>query len=266
MKMATAGKVKSKDRRHEAILAELRASPAIRIVELATAFRVSTETIRRDLDELSSAGLVSRTYGGATGALLSSEPPLDDRYGMNELQRLAMAKSVVKLVREGDSLMIDAGATTIYVARRLAAEFNDLTIVTTSFGVASAFAANPQIRVRMCPGDYDRRDGGVSGSDTVEYLKQFHASRTIISASRLDQDGPSDFNPNSVWIKRAMIQSSDEAILVLDHDKLEKIAFERICPLPDIRWLVTDRQPPAKLGEALHDAKVNVCVPDVSEI
>ncbi len=51
----------SKLKRQEAILAELRASPAIRISELAAAYDLSTETIRRDLDELSERGLLSRT-------------------------------------------------------------------------------------------------------------------------------------------------------------------------------------------------------------
>ena len=68
METVRAVKERSKQKRQGAIIAELRASPAIRIVELALEHDVSTETIRRDLDELSAAGLINRTYGGATGA------------------------------------------------------------------------------------------------------------------------------------------------------------------------------------------------------
>jgi DeoR family glycerol-3-phosphate regulon repressor len=230
----------AKFRRHEAILGELRASPAIRIVELAAAHNVSTETIRRDLDELSAAGLISRTYGGATGAPLSAEPLLDERYRTNQNQRLILAKAVVPLIYDGDTLMIDAGATTIYVAGRLAAERNDLTVITTSFGVASALAANPTFRIRVCPGEYDSRDGGVGGPDTIEYLTRFRVNKTIIGASRLDADGPSDFNPASISIKRTMIRHAAETILVLDHGKLNLTAFERICPLDALGKVVTD--------------------------
>lgn len=252
---------KSKARRQEAILAELRASPAIRIVELANAHNVSTETIRRDLDELSAAGLISRTYGGATGAPLASEPLLDERYRSNQAQRLVLAKAVVPLIRDGDSLMIDAGATTIYVAGRLAAECSNLSIVTTSFGVASALAANPTFRIRVCPGEYDPRDGGVGGPDTISYLAQFQVTHTVIGASRLDARGPSDFNATSVSIKRAMIRQAAQTILVLDHEKLEQAAFERICPLSEIDRLVTDRPPPEALARALAKAKVEVHLP-----
>ena len=55
-----------KAERHQRILSELRASPIVRISKLAEAFGVTTETVRRDVDELSQNGLVDRTYGGAT--------------------------------------------------------------------------------------------------------------------------------------------------------------------------------------------------------
>lgn len=249
---------RSKPERHEAILAQLRATPAIRINELAASFAVSTETIRRDLDEMSSAGLISRTYGGATGMLQLSEPPLSDRYGINEAERDAMASAVAGLVEDGDSLMIDSGSTTIFVARRLAAERNGLTVVTNSIGVTAALASNPTIRVRLCPGDYDRNDGGVSGPDTVQYLGQFHVRHCIISASRLDAHGPSDLNPATIWVKRKMIENAEGSILVLDHTKFGGAAFERICPLVEINWLVTDRPPPEVLSPAIMAAGIRV--------
>ncbi len=252
----------SKLKRQEAILAELRASPAIRISELAAAYDLSTETIRRDLDELSERGLLSRTYGGAAGAPMLSEPPLDDRYRQNVDQRTAIAKAVGMLVQPGETLMIDAGATTIYVARRLAAELHDLTVVTTSFGVASSLALNPTLTVRVAPGEYDPRDGGVTGPDTHAYLRRFNVAKAVIGASRLDAGGPSDSNSASVWIKRVMIECAQQVILALDHEKLEQVAFERVAPLADIDHLVTDKRPPAALLRALDKAGVEVHVAD----
>ena len=133
--------------------------------------------------------------------------------------------------------------------------------MTTSFGVASALSANPSFRIRVCPGEYDPRDGGVGGPDTVSYLAQFRVTHTIIGASRLNADGPSDFNATSVAIKRAMIQQAEQTILVLDHEKLDQAAFERICNLDEIDHLVTDREPPAELARALRKAKVGTHLP-----
>jgi DeoR/GlpR family transcriptional regulator of sugar metabolism len=246
--------------RQRAILAELRASPAIRISMLAESFSVSTETIRRDLDEMSGQGLISRTYGGAAGPPISLEPSLDDRYRTLVDQRSRIARVAGSLVQNGDTLMIDAGATTIYVARRLAAELRDLTVVTTSFGVASSLVSNPTIRVIVCPGEFDPRDGGVAGPDTLAYLKRFNPSWAIIGASRLDAEGPSDVNSTSAWIKRVMIEQAEVVMLVADQSKFERAAFERVCPLASLDHLVTDSEPPAQLAKALAKANVEVHV------
>jgi DeoR/GlpR family transcriptional regulator of sugar metabolism len=261
METVRAVKARSKQKRQGAIIAELRASPAIRIVELALEHDVSTETIRRDLDELSAAGLINRTYGGATGAPATVEPLYDDRYRANTPQRMELARAAVPLIRNGDTLMIDAGSTTVFVAKRLAAELNDLTVITTGFGVASALATNPGMKVRMCPGEYDPGDGGVHGPDTISYLERFNVSHALVGASRLDADGPSDFNSASVWIKRAMFKQAADSILVLDSSKFEQKAFEHICPLDKLNHLVTDAAPPAKLAKALSQSNVAVHLP-----
>jgi DeoR family transcriptional regulator, glycerol-3-phosphate regulon repressor len=258
--MEKAAKQQNKRKRQDAIVAELRASPAIRIVELAVEHDVSTETIRRDLDEMSAAGLVSRTYGGAVSAALPQEPLFDERFRANAAQHMALSKAVVPLINNGDTLMVDAGSTTISVAKRLASERNGLTVITTSFGVASAFASNSTIRVRMCPGEFDSGEGGVRGPDTLGYLERFHVSHAIIGASRLDGDGPSDFNSASVWIKRAMIRQAAATILVVDSNKFEQKALEHICSLDKIRCLATDIMPPPDLEKALKRHGVRICL------
>jgi DeoR family glycerol-3-phosphate regulon repressor len=138
---------------------------------------------------------------------------------------------------------------------------NDLTVITTSFGVASALATNPTIRVRMCPGEYDPGDGGVHGPDTISYLERFNVAHAIIGASRLDAEGPSDFNSASVWIKRTMFKQAASAVLVLDSSKFEQKAFEHICPLDKLNHLVTDTAPPARLAKALARSNVAVHLP-----
>jgi DeoR/GlpR family transcriptional regulator of sugar metabolism len=246
--------------RQEAILAEVRATPAVRIAKLAKRFAVSTETIRRDLDDMSERGLLSRTYGGAAGPPLALEPSLHERYRTMVDQRTLIAKAARELVAPGDTLMIDAGSTTIYVARQLSAELRELTVITTSFGVASSLATNPTIRVIVCPGQFDPGDGGVGGPDTLEYLRRFNVTRAIIGASRLDADGPSDVNSTSAWIKRVMIERAEQVILVADHSKFEQRALENVCSLDCLDYLVTDASPSTSLGRALAERNVEVKV------
>lgn len=90
----------------------------------------------------------------------------------------------------------------------------------------------------------------------MQYLAQFNVRHCIIGASRLDTHGPSDFNAGAISVKRMMVENADQSILVLVYEKLEKAAFERICPLNTINWLVTDRSPPEALSSALSAAGV----------
>jgi DeoR/GlpR family transcriptional regulator of sugar metabolism len=246
--------------RQQAILAELHASPSLRISELARRFHVVTETIRRDLDELGRRGLLSRTYGGAAGPPLDLEPSLDDRYRTMVDQRFAIARAVPGLLRDGATIMIDSGATTIYVARRLAAAMKDITVITTSFGVATALAVNRRIRVIVCPGEFDTGDGGVGGPDTLAYLRRFNPAYAIIGASRVDAKGPSDDNSVSAWNKRVMIEQAEAVLLVADSSKFEQAALEHVCALDVLDYLVTDGAPSPRFAEALESAEVAVKV------
>ncbi|SMF19166.1 transcriptional regulator, DeoR family [Tistlia consotensis] len=244
--------------RQERILGELRASPAIRISQLAEEYRVSTETIRRDLDDLSRRGMLNRTYGGASARAFAFEPALSERHKEHVEERQRVGALAARAIRPGQVLMIDVGSTTVHFARRLSAELKDLTVITNSFGVATVLSANPTIAVILCPGRYDGREGSVFGSDAVAFLDRYNANVAVISASGLTADGPNDVNPNAAAIKRAMLGRSATGLLLLDHSKYDLLTLENVCPLDEIDVLVSDQAPPAPLGRALKRAEVAV--------
>jgi DeoR/GlpR family transcriptional regulator of sugar metabolism len=117
-----------KRERQERILAELHADPAVRIGALAQTFAVSSETVRRDLDELIRDGRVNRTYGGAALPPMGVEPSLNERYRRLVAERARIGRLAATLVAPGEVPMIDAGSTTAH-RRRLAAELGDPTVV-----------------------------------------------------------------------------------------------------------------------------------------
>jgi hypothetical protein len=178
------GRLKRSER-FERIVAELRASPAVRISALADEFGVSTETVRRDLDELSRRGLVARTYGGAAVRPMAREPAVNERYRQRVEERSRIGARAAAFVEPGDVLMIDSGSTTSHFARRLAAAAEALTVLTNSINVAAALGQNPKLRVILCPGDYNPREAGVYGPETAAFLRRHHATK----AERPDRRG-----------------------------------------------------------------------------
>ena len=244
----------TKKERHELILSEVRRSASIRISKLARRIGVAGETIRRDLIELGDAGLINRTYGGATISLMTSEPVISERGLTLVEERARIGRGAAGLVENGRIVMIDGGSTTYEVARSLSQLRRDLTVITNSVGIASVAGANPSFRVILCPGTFDSREASVLGEDTVEFIGRYNADVAIIGASAVNGDGPSDTISGAAAVKRAMMARSLSVMLVVTNDKFGRSSLERVCALSEISDVVTDSEPEAQLRTAIDEA------------
>ncbi len=231
---------------------------AVRISDLAAELGVSTETIRRDLKELGESGSFHRTYGGAVARPYGFEPAWNERFNAMTAERVLIADLAARLVQPGEVLAIDAGSTTLHFARRLATELQELTVVTNSFAVAMALAANRSIKVVACPGHYDAHEGNVTGPDTLAFLARFNVNRAFIGASGITVEGPNEVDSGAAAVKRVMLQRAEERVLLVDHSKFGRQHLEIVCPLDGIHRVVTDRAPKHALADALRRAKTKI--------
>ena len=249
-----------KQARQDRIIALLRANPTVRIAELAREFDVSTETVRRDLDELGKLGAVNRTYGGAARSSMGHEAAVNERLRdyVGERERIALHAS--RVVETGDLIMIDGGSTTIHFARQLAVQSRQVTVLTNSLGVAAALGQDPSSKVVLCPGDYHPYEGIVTGPETIGFLERFFVDKAFIGASGLTEAGPSEVHSSAAWVKRRMLRQAKRKYLLLDGSKFNALRHELVCPLGDINELITDRRPTKALHAALTKAAVAVTV------
>jgi DeoR/GlpR family transcriptional regulator of sugar metabolism len=246
-----------KSDRHTQIVAELRAAPSLRINDLAARLAVSTETIRRDLAELDSAGLISRTYGGATAAV-RHEPSIAVREMQMVSERQKIAAAAVQLVDPKDILMIGGGATTLHFARRLAVDFDYLTVITQAFSIAVALSANSTHKILMLPGQYDGQEGLIDGAETVDALQLFHANKAFIGASGLTEQGPNDTSPGPGLIYRTMMRRSARAIILADHSKFNVPSLTVYGAWSPHLTLISDKRPEGPLAEGIKAAGAHV--------
>lgn len=245
--------------RHERILAEMMATPTLRVGDLAADLEVSTETIRRDLFELQERGLINRTYGGAVRPF-AAEPAVTERHGMMVAEREAIAAVAVKFIKPKEVIAIGAGATTTHVARRMAAECRDITVITHSFSVATVVAANPTIDVIMCPGRYNAREGMMVGAETIDFLQNYNVNRAILGISGITTDGLADAEAPAAWVYKAMMNRAAETLVVSDHKKFDVEALAIWARIPDIQRLVVDQAPGGAVARALARAGVEITV------
>jgi DeoR/GlpR family transcriptional regulator of sugar metabolism len=258
--MARAKARLSRESRQAQVLALLRREGTVRIATLANAFDVTTETARRDLDQLARSGALNRTYGGGASRSLTDEPGIGIRGRAHAAERSRIGVAAASMVDEGDAVMIDCGSTTALFANALAARNLRLTVVTNGLPAARVLGTAARCRVILCPGDYVMREGGVYGPDTLDFILRFRANKAFIGAGGVSADGVTDADSLSCSVKRAMMERSDRIVLLADRSKFDLVQFERVCALEDVDDFVTDAAPPKRLAATLRRAGLRMVV------
>lgn len=250
----------SKRSRHERIVARLASDVAVRISALAEEFQVTTETIRRDLDDLAARGLISRTYGGAAPRPLIGEPGVLLRAQAHVGERQRIAAAAARLVKPGDVVMIDAGSTTALFAIELAKSSHPLTAITNSLSVARSLGGSEAITILLCPGELRMTEDGVFGPETLAFLERYHADAAFFGAGGFSAGQVTDADPAGVWVKRKMLEQSERAYLLADHSKAGQRQFSVVCATGDLDGIVTGQAIEPALDAALAAAHVTVHV------
>ncbi|MEM8842879.1 MAG: DeoR/GlpR transcriptional regulator, partial [Pseudomonadota bacterium] len=166
------------------------------------------------------------------------------RHNMRAAERERIARRGCPL-RKGAGLgMIGSGATTVLLARRIALEMNDLTVIAHSFGVATVLALNPTITVLMVPGAYHAGEGAIHGAEAVGFLDGYQADWAVLGASGMDAGGPSDALLEAGEVYRRMVARAERTMLVADSSKFGKRFPACWAGWSDISCVVTDAAPP----------------------
>jgi len=250
-------RLRKADRRAQ-ILHELKLRPHLRISELANRFGVSGETVRRDVDELSKDGLISRDHGGISAPALGHYPTLDERSRARLPERERIGRGAARLVAPGDTLMIDSGSTTLQLARFLAYFETPCTVITNSLPVAMTLGRSEVARVINCPGDYVASEAAVIGVETVRFLEEHSVDRCFIGASAISTDGVSESVRGFAAIKRTMLARSKSRHLLIDSEKFGGSGLSRVGVLSQLTSIVVDAPPDPKFARALKLANVEV--------
>jgi DeoR/GlpR family transcriptional regulator of sugar metabolism len=247
-----------KGERRERILMELRLRPHVRITELAKSFAVSTETVRRDVEALSDEGLISRAHGGASALPHPHYPGFDERNRDRIAERARIGRRAAATIRAGDTIMIDAGSTTLQMARFLAYDATPCTVLTNSLHVAMTLGQAGTADVILCPGDVLPSEAAVIGVDTVEFIARHNVGRCFIGASGVTPDGVAETVRGFAAVKRAMLHHSRETCLLADGSKFGQAGLARVAALDEIASVVVDRLPGAGMAAALARAGVEI--------
>lgn len=248
--------------RHELIIEMVRRYGYVSTEELVEHFKVSSQTIRRDLNELAEQNKIQRHHGGAAQITSSAiNAAYNDRKSMNFDQKKRIAENVASYIPDGATLFIDIGTTPEAVARALL-NHKSLRIVTNNLNVASLLLNKKDFRVILAGGEVRHRDGGIIGEATLDFISQFRLDYGILGISGIDQDGSLlDFDYHEVRTKKAIIENSRCTMLVTDYSKFGRNAMVNLGKMDLINYLFIDKAPPPEMMKIIehYGVKLEIC-------
>lgn len=215
-----------------------------RVAELVLRFGVSSVTIRKDLVALETRQRLLRTHGGAIAVERSRpEPAFDLRERLQPTEKARIGATAAALVRDGDSIVMDASTTVLAVARRLRARggWTELTVITNGLRLASELAGSPGVTVLMLGGRVRWEALSVVGQLGDGLFDRINVQRAFVGAAGFSLEaGLTDATDEEAQIKRTMVTAAREVIAVVDHTKWDRAAFATFCRMDDLDVVVTD--------------------------
>lgn len=247
--------------RQSALLDEVRRRGAARVEDLAAQFGVTLQTMRRDVQQLAEAGLLTRVHGGVRLPASTTENiGYRQRQALQAAEKARIAKAVAARVPHGCSLMLNIGTTTEAVARELL-HHRGLRVITNNLNVAATLADNADCEVIIAGGVVRSRDRGIVGEATVDFIGLFKVDIALIGISGIEEDGTlRDFDYREVKVARAIIEHARQVWVLADHSKFGRPAMVHQARLDEVDVLFTDQPAPEPFPQLLAEAGVTCVV------
>ena len=214
---------------------------SVTVAELAKAFAVTEETIRRDLKALEDENVLTRTYGGAyIQDGVQNEIDVNIRETLYVTSKEKIASKCVTLINHGDSIFLDASTTSLFIASKI--QNKRVTVITNSLKVVNALAENDSVRLIIISGILSPQSMSFLGRSAENSLRSFFVDKAFISCRSVSMEhGVTDSNEQQAEIRQLAIERTNKSFLIIDYTKFNRTSFANICSFDEIDALVVDR-------------------------
>lgn len=229
-----------KKERQEAILSILHAKQFCSVNYLANKLYVAPITVRRDLTEMESAGLLKRCHGGASVIEFANrEVPFELRCRENSTEKAKIARKAAEMISHGDTVFLDASTTVSHLADYISAEL-DLTIITNSIRVLEKLKGRG-IRCYLTGGMLLENSAALVGRIAEDTVSSLFADICFFSSQGITEDGLiTDFSEDETRLRRSMIANAKKSVFLYDHSKWGKRFLFKVCFADDLYCVITD--------------------------
>ncbi|GAA0177883.1 DeoR/GlpR family DNA-binding transcription regulator [Clostridium sediminicola] len=246
------------EERQQEIIKLLKKKGKVKVNELVKAFDVSESTIRRDLQEMESEGVINRTHGGAMlKGKTQFEPSFQEKKDSKHNEKISIGKKAAMLIEDGDTIILDTGTTTLELAKNISA--NNITVITNSIDISDELSNKRGIELFVTGGNLRLKTRAMVGSITESMLRNFRVDKAFVGTNGVSlENGISTPNFIEASTKRAMIEVSNKAIIVTDASKFNKECFAIISTLESIDLIVTSDDLDSELKNQYEERGIKV--------
>jgi len=228
--------------RRQSLLDLLSKQSGLRVPELAKALDVSEGTVRNDLNALESQGRLTRVHGGAV--LIENDQFQNNSFKLrsqiNLAAKLAIAREAADLVKDGDSILLDASSTIYFFARALSKR-SKLRVVTNGFEVARELAQNSSNNVFLIGGIVNNDSSSVTGLLSERIIEELRIQKAFLSCSGFSLErGMTEVHLAEAQLKRKVIESSQQLYALVDSSKFGQEDMTSFMRSEKITHLFTD--------------------------
>jgi DeoR family transcriptional regulator of aga operon len=230
-------------KRRERILSLLREQGSVQVDQLAGTFRVSSQTIRQDLNFLARIGTAARSYGGAVlhdAQNPAPEAALEAKRRLFSNEKSSIGKAAASLIRAGDSVILDSGTTTLQIAANIPNGV-DMTVVTNDLAIANELAGRDGLQLLMLGGALRRKNMSLFGTQAERAVQELSVDKLFLGVDGFDmQKGVTTHFEAEAILNRMMCDAAAEIIVVTDSSKFGKVCLHKIIEPARISKLITD--------------------------
>jgi DeoR family fructose operon transcriptional repressor len=250
------------EERHQLIAEMLSKKSRIKVSEISELLNVSESTIRRDLKEMEEMGLLSRTHGGAVSSSVTNfEPSYNEKETSSLEEKGSIGKAAAAMVKDGDTVVIDSGTTTLQIAKNITAK--NISVITNSIDIASVLCQKEGVEVILTGGSLRSNTRAMVGQIAENVIRNFRVDKAFIGANGLSTEaGLTTPNYGEAQTKKAMIDIANKVIIVIDSTKFNKVNLAVISPASEITTIITDSAADKKVLKEYENLGIEVIISD----
>ncbi len=244
--------------RQDRILALLNRQGELGVDHLAEQFAVSTQTIRKDLNQLCELGLARRVHGGVSLPASALNLSFGSREQLNASTKHQMAQALAARIPDGSTLMLGIGTSVAHLARALS-NHQRLRVLTNNLDVAGILCEQPDTEVLVIGGKLRHNDRDMVGEAVTRGLDQYRVDFGIIGAGGLDPEaGLLDFDPQEADVSRAILRNARQRVLLADLSKWSRSPMVKVAGFDSLDLMVCDRLPSTDISQSLQDQGIEL--------